>query len=169
MKPRRRASSFKGYQVVLAPESATTDEDPLVRQEQSRVNDVQRYANGGPKPSGYDRYEVDPRLADVWFRRMAVAASAVQWRAMMLGMLKDASALQVQNGLRAAMEVQNRLFGKPIERLAMVGRVRIEFGSHLNPDVFPKEAPVQAAEIVEIPTDFGTEIEGLELENEEGT
>lgn len=159
-KRRRSASSYKGYNVVLAPKADDLgQDDPLLILESEHVDGVQIYADGGDRPEGYHRFEVDPRLADVWFRRMGVAAAAVQWRAMVKAMEPQSSPLQVQNGLRAAMEVQNRLFGKPIEKMAVAGRVKIEFGG-LNPDAFPKEAREAKAEVVDIPADAGTEVDG---------
>jgi hypothetical protein len=159
-KRRRSASTYKGYRVVLAPSHDPVHDDPLSLAESLRVDGVQRYADGQRKPPGYDRYEVDPRLADIWFRRMGVAANAIQWRAMIRAMADGATALDIQNALRAADAVQNRLFGKPVERMAVQGRVKVEFGGSLNPDAFPKEAKEAAAEIVDIPTDLGTHVDG---------
>jgi hypothetical protein len=159
-KRRRSASSFKGFRVVLSPSRDPVLDDPLYAEETLRVDGVQRYANGDRKPHNYDRFEMDPRLADVWFRRMSVAAAAVQWRAMLRAMLDGATSLDIQNAVRAADQVQNRLLGKPIERMTVQGRVKVEFGGNLNPDAFPQEAKEAAAEVIDIPGDTGTHVDG---------
>jgi hypothetical protein len=159
-KRRRSASSFKGFRVVLSPSTDPILDDPLYAEEARHVDGVQRYANGDRKPNGYDHFEMDPRLADVWFRRLSVAAAAVQWRAMIKAMGGDASSLDIQNAIRASEQVQNRLLGKPIERMAVAGRVKVEFGGNLNPDAFPQEVKEAAAEVIDIPGNTGTEVDG---------
>jgi hypothetical protein len=159
-KRRRSGTTYKGYRIVLSPGRDPVTDDPLYAEEAHRVDGVMQYAEGGRRPPGYGRFEIDPRLADVWFRRMGVAAAAMQMRAMFRAMQADASSVDIQNGVRAAADVQNRLLGKPLERMAVAGRVKVEFGSTLNPDAFPQESKDAAAEIVEIAGDTGTHVDG---------
>jgi hypothetical protein len=159
-RPRRRAymySNHKGLaRVAMSSVNEALYDDPLVSAEQRLIDQVQRYADGGPRPADYLEFEIDPRLGDMWFRRAAVAAIAVQMRLMARALGKNPSAAELREGNLAARIVEDRLFGKPIEKMAVAGRVRIEFGG-LNPDVFPQEPKEAEAEIVEIPTDAGTE------------
>jgi hypothetical protein len=148
-RPRRR--------MVLAP--IPSEDDVLVEAETRQIERVMRQANTTQRwPARFLDMEQDPRLADVWFRRMGVVAAGVQLRAMMRAMNKYASVGDVNNGVTAARDVQNRLYGKPIERMAIAGRVKVEFGG-LNPDAFPKEPREAQSEIVDIPGDTGTENE----------
>jgi hypothetical protein len=72
------------------------------------------------------------------------------------------------NGVRAAMEIQNRLYGKPVEKLAVAGRVKIEFGG-LNPNVFPQQEPEAGkSEIIELVGTEGVEIPGDPVEVPDG-
>jgi len=158
-RPQRKATQYKKYSMVLGPKRELADEDPILKKEQRTVNRVQDYAQGvKPKPRGYNRMEVDPRLADTWFRRAGVPAYAVLLASIEAAMAPGADHRDRMNGVRAAMEIQNRLYGKPVEKLAVAGRVKIEFGG-LNPDAFPQRPPASGeAEIIEISGDTGTEL-----------
>lgn len=165
-RPRRRAYMTSGNgmtRISMATVSEAMYDDPLVAGEQHLIDQVQRYADGGRRPPDFLEFEIDPRLGDMWFRRAAVLAIAVQMRLMARAMGKRPSPTDLREGNLAARTVEERLFGKPIEKMAVAGRVRIEFGG-LNPDVFPQEPKEAEAEIVEIPTDAGTEAPEEEAE-----
>jgi hypothetical protein len=164
-RPQRRATQHKKYQMVLSPHRELPDRDPLLVREVRAVSRVQGYAQDGkPRPRGYTRMEIDPRLADVWFRRAGIPAIAILLRACEVGMAPEATERDRMNGVRAAMELQNRLYGKPVEKLAVAGRVKIEFGG-LNPNAFPQTEPeAGASEIVELVGTEGTEVPGDPVE-----
>lgn len=160
-RPRRRAYvTAKGGRVLarVVPDSVLLNEDPLIQAEERLAHDAIRYADTGHRPPGFERFEVDPRLGDLWFRKAAAWAFAVQVRAMARALAPHATPHDLREANVAARAVQDRLFGKPLERMAVAGRVRIEFGG-LNPDVFPQEARAAEAEVVDIDGASGTEVE----------
>jgi hypothetical protein len=120
---------------------------------------LETWARTGKKPANPKRFEIGPEIADVVLAHLSAKALAVQNKALDHALSSEAAHPEIEAGAMVAKNILDRHLGRPIERVAAVGKVQVAF-SGLDPSAFPTGPKAEAvAEIVEIPGSAGTEID----------
>jgi hypothetical protein len=121
---------------------------------------LETWARTGKKPKHPERFEIGPEIADVVLGHLAAKALVVQNKALDRAIDPEAAHPDVEAGAIVAKNILDRHLGRPAERTAVVGKVQIEFQG-LHPESFPTAPKAEAAaEVVEIPGDEGTHVDG---------
>lgn len=123
--------------------------DELGGADQVKALLLETYWRRGEIPPAKLIGKMDPRLAAAVLERLGIYALGVQGRMMDLAIKEGASEGERQLGAMVARNVLDRALGKPVERVAVAGKVEVTFAG-LDPTRLPAAEAVDRTEVVEV-------------------